>query len=729
MGSVAHLDVLASPRGGGSIGARVKLSLVDVLLAEPEPGHCAVETLRWLARHAGIERAVCTVVDADGGRLTGLTALGVPPAVVEAFSLDLTDRTHPLVVALAGNEPIAFHDSGQTLPRPFETPLGKASFHAVPLGSSQQEMGPGLLLLAGDGDGPVHDDVLWAAELLGMRLAALGYRRIQADERRQKRERSLLLAVIHAVTDPILLTDADGRILIANAGAETLLTAGEEKREGWRHAVALNNMLFSASLFTAERGPTRRELLLVDPWEGKELLFEVLSSPVAIRSGENGIVSVLRNVTDLRRATEEIEENYRRQRLAEAATRAERDRLDLILNSVLEPILVTDPSGNIVRMNPPAERMFTLPGGSESRDGRDGRRDRRDGEIERRVQANDAVFTSFVSNLYAGQSLRWRGELNLIDPKTGATIPMEAISGRLVSKHGEETAVVTILHDLTEAMEKALLYEQVKRHSEELREKVREATAELAGQNELLRRQALELEQASALKSQFLANVSHELRTPLNAIMGYTHLMLEGVSGAINPAQQDKLTRVDANARHLLAVINDLLDITRIESGKMPVQAERILLSELIDEVMTEVEPVIAGTRLAVTRDLSPDLPEIETDRQKVKQIVINLLSNALKFTPEGSISIRLEHHTPAGEISIAVTDTGIGIADENQKTIFEAFEQANSSYARRQGGTGLGLTICRRLASLLDGRIALASRLGEGSTFTLYLPAKSRTA
>jgi signal transduction histidine kinase len=278
-------------------------------------------------------------------------------------------------------------------------------------------------------------------------------------------------------------------------------------------------------------------------------------------------------------------------------------------------------------------------------------------------------------------------------------------------------------------MEKAVLYEQVKRHSEELREKVREATAELAEQNELLRRQAFQLEQASAMKSQFLANVSHELRTPLNAIMGYTHLMLEGVSGQLNHAQQDKLARVDANARHLLAVINDLLDITRIESGKMPVQVERIRLPELIEEVMTEVEPVIAGTRLAVTRSLSPDLPEIATDRQKVKQIVLNLLSNALKFTPEGSVAIRLELHDHAGEISIAVSDTGIGIAEENQKTIFEAFEQANSSLARRQGGTGLGLSICRRLASLLDGRITLASRLGEGSTFTLFLPAKPRTA
>jgi PAS domain S-box-containing protein len=438
---------------------------------------------------------------------------------------------------------------------------------------------------------------------------------------------------------------------------------------------------------------------------------------VPIRLGETGLVSVLRNVTDLRRATEEIEENYRRLRVAEAATRAQRDRLDLILNSVLDPILVTDAEGNIARMNPPAERMFTFPPG------------KRNVEVERRVRTNDAVFSSFVSSLYAGQARHWRRTLSLIDPQTGATVPVEAISGKVVSKQGEETAIVTILHDLTEAEEKARLYEQVKRHSDELRERVREATAELAEQNELLRRQAFQLEQASAMKSQFLANVSHELRTPLNAIMGYTHLMLEGVSGEMTQAQHDKLGRVDANARHLLAVINDLLDIARIESGKMPVQIERVRLHELIDEVMTEVEPVIAGTRLAVNRMLAPELPEIETDRQKVKQIVLNLLSNALKFTPEGSVEIRLEHERGSGEILIAVTDTGIGVAEENQKTIFEAFEQANSSYARRQGGTGLGLSICRRLAHILDGRITLVSRLGEGSTFTLYLPSKPRTA
>ncbi len=272
-------------------------------------------------------------------------------------------------------------------------------------------------------------------------------------------------------------------------------------------------------------------------------------------------------------------------------------------------------------------------------------------------------------------------------------------------------------------MEKAQLYEQVKRHSEELREKVSEATAELAEQNELLRRQAFQLEQASAAKSQFLANVSHELRTPLNAILGYTHLMLEGVSGDLSGSQRDKLGRVDSNARHLLAIINDLLDIARIESGKMTVQVEKVLLPDLIDEVMTEVEPLIARTRLAVSRTLPPKIPEIRTDRQKVKQIVLNLLSNALKFTPEGSVSIAIDYDGEGDEISVAVADTGIGISEENQKTIFEAFGQADSSYAKRHSGTGLGLSICRRLAHLLGGRITLVSHIGEGSMFTLLLP------
>ena len=714
MARVAPFTATPPVRG---VGSRARLALVDSLLGEQEVRPCAVLTLRWLARHASIDSGLCAVVETETSRLVGLTGLGLSLSTVDAFSLDLNDRTHPLVVALAASEPISFPGHG-SMQQPVDTPLGSEPFVAVPLAGpgDSGDIGPGLLLLAGSEEG-VEEDVRWAAEMLGVRLQSLWFRRSQVDERRYKREQSWLFGIINAVTDPILLTDSEGKILVANASAEMLLTADDQKSEGRRRAVALNNMLFSASIFTSSSGggPTRHELLLVDPTEGQDLLFEVMSTPVKIRAGETGTVSVLRNVTDLRRATEEIEEQYRRLRFAEAEPRAERDRLDLILNSALDPILVTDPSGNIVLMNPPAERMFTVA-------------DRHHPEAERRVRANDALFSTFTSGLFASQSLRWRSELTLADPQTGATVPFEAISGKVLSKHGEDTAVVTILHDLTEAVEKQRLYEQVKRHSEELREKVREATAELAEQNELLRRQAFQLEQASAAKSQFLANVSHELRTPLNAIIGYTHLLLEGVSGELNRSQNEKLGRLESNARHLLSVINDLLDLARIESGKMPVQLEHVVLQELINEVMTEVEALIDDTRLTVTRHISEDVPEIHTDRQKVKQIVLNLLSNALKFTPQGSVAIRLDYEPGKEWISVSVADTGIGISEENQKTIFEAFQQADSSYARRQGGTGLGLTICRRLASILDGQITLVSKLGEGSTFTLVLPRQPRT-
>jgi signal transduction histidine kinase len=726
--ALARLGAVPAFGTSSGSGAAARLALVGSLLAEQDPRACAALALAWLARHAGAERTLCAVVE-DGAHLVGLAARGLPAAAVQGFRVDLAQRSHPLVLALVAGEPVAFAAAaiGAVAGSPgFESPFPAGAFQVVPLAREESagEIGPGLLLVAGPSEGAIAEDVTWAAEVLGVRLSALWYRRAQAEERRHQRERGWLLGIINAVTDPILLTDADGRILIANPGAERLLSADEKMSEGRRRAVALNNMLFSASLFPAigEGAATPQELLLVDPTEGQDLLFEVMSTPVKIRRGETGTVSVLRNVSDLRRASEEIEENYRRLRAAEAQTRAERDRLDLILNSALDPILVTDAEGKLVLMNPPAERMFTADarGGQGARGARGARSDRGE-RSERWVQANDAVFSSFVSNLYTGPSMRWRGELTLVDPQTGAGVPFEAISGKVLSRQGEDTWTVTILHDLTETVEKSRLYEQVKRHSEELREKVEEATAELALQNELLRRQALELEQASAMKSQFLANVSHELRTPLNAILGYSQLMLEGVSGDLNRGQQDKLGRVDANARHLLSVINDLLDIARIESGKLPIQVGPVRLPELIDEVMAEVEPLIARTRLAVDRELASGVPDLRTDRKKVKQILLNLLSNALKFTPQGSVAIRVGFDER--RVWCEVTDTGIGISEENQKKIFEEFAQADSSYARRAGGTGLGLSICRRLAAVLGGEITVVSQQGVGSTFTLVLP------
>jgi signal transduction histidine kinase len=221
--------------------------------------------------------------------------------------------------------------------------------------------------------------------------------------------------------------------------------------------------------------------------------------------------------------------------------------------------------------------------------------------------------------------------------------------------------------------------------------------------------------------------MSHEFRTPLNAILGYTSMLLQGVNGELAPAQKRSLGRVDSNAKHLLNIINDLLDISRIEAGKMPLHLEQFELPTLIGELLAEVEPLIHKAHLSASTELAADLPPLMSDRQKVKQIVLNFLTNAIKFTPQGAIRVSADYDALKDEISLAVNDTGIGIADQDQRKIFEDFRQADDSVTRQYGGAGLGLSICRRLANMLEGRITVDSRLGAGSTFTLHVPRRGR--
>ena len=198
-------------------------------------------------------------------------------------------------------------------------------------------------------------------------------------------------------------------------------------------------------------------------------------------------------------------------------------------------------------------------------------------------------------------------------------------------------------------------------------------------------------------------------------------MLLQGVSGDMLPPQRNKMMRVDSNARHLLSIINDILDISRIEAGKMPLHVEEFELPALIGELLSEVEPLIQKAKLQVLTDLQHGAPLVRSDRQKVKQIVLNLLTNGIKFTPQGEVKViaRIDED----EVRIAVQDTGIGIAEQDYEKVFEDFRQADSSVTREYGGAGLGLAICRRLARMLDGRIELESRLGVGSTLTLVIP------
>jgi signal transduction histidine kinase/DNA-binding response OmpR family regulator len=248
-----------------------------------------------------------------------------------------------------------------------------------------------------------------------------------------------------------------------------------------------------------------------------------------------------------------------------------------------------------------------------------------------------------------------------------------------------------------------------------LEEKVSQRTSELQAANQ-------ELARANKLKSEFLANVSHELRTPLSAIIGFSQILLDGIDGPVNEEQHQDILQVNRSGQSLLALINQILDLSKIEAGKMELSMERVDLPALITAVLDSISPLAQEKGLQIDTRYAIGLPAVEADPGRLKQIVINLLSNAVKFTERGQIEIMAQ---PSGRmVRIAVKDTGIGITAESQKVIFEEFVQGDGSSTRRHGGTGLGLSIVRKLVEMHGGAITVVSEPGVGSTFTFTVPA-----
>jgi signal transduction histidine kinase len=265
----------------------------------------------------------------------------------------------------------------------------------------------------------------------------------------------------------------------------------------------------------------------------------------------------------------------------------------------------------------------------------------------------------------------------------------------LHNRHGDLTGRIVLLRDITD-------FKETQRELIAARERA---------------------EEANRLKSEFLATMSHELRTPLHAVNGYVNIMLAGIAGELNDIQRQNLERVLVNGRHLLSLIDDVLDLSRIEAGTLAVTKQPVTLRKWLDDVVSDQREIAEEKGLRFETALDPTLPlAVISDPARLKQIAVNLISNAIKFTEEGHVRVEVKRHNE-DRWALEVADTGVGIPAHAQEYIFDAFRQVDGSYQRLHGGTGLGLAIVRRVALMLGGTVGVSSVEGKGSTFTVSLP------
>jgi PAS domain S-box-containing protein len=411
-------------------------------------------------------------------------------------------------------------------------------------------------------------------------------------------------------------------------------------------------------------------------------------------------------------------------KLSEVALRNSASRIAGIVNAAMDAIITIDAAYRIVLFNPAAEEIFgyasaTLIGQPIDR------------LIPTRFGASHAGHIGAFSQ--SGATSRRLGVVSGLRAN-GEEFPIEA-SVSQIEIAGQKLFTI-ILRDVTERREaqNALHQSQLT-----LERRVIERTAQLEAANRELDAYSTAISQdlrvaeaADRVKSAFLATMSHELRTPLNSIIGFTAIVLKGLAGPLTPEQSKQLGMVRGSARHLLDLINDVLDLSKIEAGQLEVHAELFDLRAALERVTASITPLADKKGLALVTMLSAQLGDIVSDRRRVEQIVINLLSNAVKFTERGIVTLTVTiveamrasaESASRSAVRIQVTDTGIGIKPANLLTLFRPFRQIDSGLARENEGTGLGLAISQRLATLLGGEISAASEWAQGSTFTLTLP------
>ncbi len=493
-----------------------------------------------------------------------------------------------------------------------------------------------------------------------------------------QRERQWIESIMKSAADPIVLTDLDNQILLQNRRAEELFSGSANAGEGKRRALKMNDLLFSAYLSSATVSSSelvQRDITLVDPIEGSDIHFEVISTPAVNARGEPlGLVSIFRDVTDLREANEELARNFVKLQQAELESRRERDRLDLILENVGHPVAVCDVSGNYLLLNRRAELLFQENEGFSAR-------------AAAAVRTNAVKLTSFISGLASFAETGRQAEIELIDPEANRSLPMEITAREVLDATGQVTAVVSVLHDLSE------IRELERRRVEQ---------------------QLFESEKLAAV-GRLAASIAHEVNNPLEAIKNALYLMQ---SDSVNEKNTRFLEIARKETERVSHLIRQMLGFAR-----QPGEVDWVDVNQVIEETLVLLEKKLKQSKIKVLRSLDADLPKIRARADQLRQVFLNLIINAQQaIVSDGEIRISTSQYPQSLQPSIVIqmSDTGVGISEDDQTRIFEPF------FSTGKKGTGLGLWVTQDIVRQHGGRIEVSSEVGKGTQFSIILQVES---
>jgi signal transduction histidine kinase len=689
----------------GQVGQlpRAPQSIQSAVVQLVDPRETLLPMLEGLSRALGYRRAAVALYDPARAALRGTVGLNVPDALVKSIEVPLGEAENPMVVALREGVPMRVDDTRQARLREDAMSLllemEFTSFAVVPLPSESAQFdlarfqgrdvpAVGVVILSKDEtitDTDIERLMPFATQAGEALVRASDVERLRDSSEQHAIQKEWLFWMINSFGDPVILTDANNDIILQNTRAETLFKANPDDSAGKSRAIWMNNFLFTAALSTSvleqnTAGRASTDLTLVDPIEGTELLFEMRILPATnYFNGARGTVAVLTNITDLRHATEQVTQNVHLLQSAEEEVRQERDRLNLVLRSVPNPIILLDMANEPILMNHEALRLLQASPIDTHR--------------SRRSQiciTNEAKFTSFVSQLRLDPAQGMSGELVLTDPDSREQLTMSVTSAEVRDDLGAVVATVSVMQDVSRLRElERRRIEQILFDSEKLA-----ATGRLA------------------------ASIAHEINNPLEAIKNALYLLT------------NKIPSDDPNAKFLQIATKETDRVSRILRQMLgfyrPPKMEPTDINRLIEESEGLIEKHLRQNRIKLENDLDARLPPVIASADQIKQVLLNLLMNAQQAMPEGgtiAVSTRVSHGADpeflmSDSVHIQIRDTGKGIAEEHLPHIFEPFFSTKD-----EKGTGLGLWVSQGIVQAHGGSIKLRSREGRGTTFSVALP------